>query len=69
MLKARFPDIAPDHPIWAHRPYVVYIYDPPGIRSRIKYVNDNPPKERLPRQDHSFVRLYDGWPHPAPPLR
>lgn len=61
-LKERFPDIAPDHPVWAHRPYVVYVYDPPGIRSRIKYVNDNPPKARLPRQAHPFVLPYDGWP-------
>jgi hypothetical protein len=63
VLKERFPTISPAHPIWAHRPYVVYAYDPPGIRTRIKYVNDNPPKEGLPRQSHPFVLPYDGWPH------
>jgi REP element-mobilizing transposase RayT len=63
LLKERFPPIARDHPVWAHRPYVVYVYDPLGIRSRIKYVDDNPLKERLPRQSHRFVQAYDGWPY------
>jgi hypothetical protein len=31
--------------------------------SRIKYVEDNPPKEGLPRQTHPFVLPYDGWPY------
>lgn len=66
VLKERFPSIAQDHPIWSHRPYIVYIYDAAGIRSRIKYVNDNPPKERLPRQAHPFVLPYDGWPFTRP---
>lgn len=68
-LKERFPYIAPDHPVWAHRPYVVYIYDPPGVRSRVKYVSDNPPKEGLPRQAHPFVKPYDGWPYTEAPRR
>lgn len=63
VLKERCPEIARDHEIWSHRPYVVYLYDPPGIRTRVKYVEDNPPKEGLPRQTHPFVLPYDGWPY------
>lgn len=60
ILKHRFLNIRRDHPIWSHRPYVVYLYDPPGIRARIKYVEDNPPKENLPVQVYPFVIPYEG---------
>src|SRR5688572_19443339 len=41
----KFSDIGLGHPVWSDRPYVVFCYDPPAVRSRIGYVNDNWKKE------------------------
>ena len=57
-----FPDVGAEHPVWSTRPYVVFIYDPPGVRGRVRYIGDNPEKEGLPRQHHPFVLPYNGWP-------
>ena len=46
----------PDHPVWSHRPYKVFLYSPSDVTSRIDYVNDNPGKEGLPRQHWTFVQ-------------
>ncbi len=62
-----FDDLGAEHPIWSARPYAVFCYTPDDIRSRIKYINDNPPREGLPPQTWPFVKPYDGWPHPRPP--
>ena len=32
------------------------------VRRTIRYVEDNPAKARMPRQEWSFVKPYDGWP-------
>jgi len=57
-----FSDVGPEHPVWADRPYVVFCYDPPGVRGRVKYINDNWEKEGLERVTYPFVQTYDGWP-------
>ena len=44
-----------NHPVWSHRPYKVFKYTHPEVRSAIDYVNDNPVKEGLPRQHWDFV--------------
>lgn len=55
-------EISAAHPVFAQRPYGVFIYTPVGIRDRIKYAEDNPEKEGLARQTFDFVTPYDGWP-------
>lgn len=64
-----FPDVGLDHPVWSDRPYVVFCYDPPGVRGRVKYINDNWEKEGLEPILYPFVQPYDGWPHDARPGR
>jgi REP element-mobilizing transposase RayT len=51
-----------DHPLWAERPYKVFVYTPEQVRHRIGYIEGNPVKEGLPRQTWTFVKPYDGWP-------
>lgn len=51
------------HTVWSHRPYKVFIYtkdERGGVRGKIKYVNDNPEKEGLPRQSWEFVQPFPG---------
>ena len=40
----------------------MFLYTPQQVRERIKYVEDNPPKENLARQQWDFVVAYDNWP-------
>ena len=55
-----------DRPVWGGPGWKVFLDHPDDIRRTIPYVNDNPPKMRLPRQAWPFVREYDGWPlHPG----
>lgn len=63
LRSGEFEDVAADHPVWAERPYKVFLYTPEDVRSRIDYVNANPEKEGLPRQVWSFVSPYNNWPH------
>ena len=51
-----------DHPVWSDRPYVVFKTNVPAVRSGIVYIDDNPEKERLPRQHHEFVTPYVSGP-------
>lgn len=57
-----FPDVDASHPVWAARPYKVFLRTPAEVRSRVAYVERNPEKEGLPRQEYEFVARYDGWP-------
>jgi REP element-mobilizing transposase RayT len=50
--------VPPDHPVWSHRPYKVFLYTVDDVKGRIGYVEDNPEKERLPRQHWAFVKQY-----------
>ena len=50
--------VAPKHPVWATRPYKVYLRTHEDVRGRIQYVQQNPVKERLPPQRWGFVRPF-----------
>ena len=55
-----------DHPVWGGPGWKVFLDTPTGIRRTIGYIEGNPPKWRLPRQNWPFVKSYDGWPlHPG----
>ena len=50
-----FAEVPVNHPIWSHRPYKVFLKTNDEVRGRIKYVNDNPIKEKLKPQSWDFV--------------
>ena len=55
-----------DHPVWGGPGWKVFLDTPTDIRRTIRYIEENPPQWRLPRQQWSFVKSYDGWPlHPG----
>ena len=55
-----------DHPVWAQGGWKVFLDSPDDVRRTIRYIDANPDKMRLPRQQWSFVTPYDGWPlHPG----
>jgi REP element-mobilizing transposase RayT len=55
-----------DHPVWGGPGWKVFLDSPTDIRRTIHYIEENPVKWRLPRQQWSFVTPYDGWPlHPG----
>jgi hypothetical protein len=58
----RFPQISREHPIWADRPYAVFLETPDDIRRVIGYIEGNPWKDGLPAQRWEWVKPYDGWP-------
>jgi len=60
LLEVR-PDI-PVHPVWAERPYSVYLHTPDEVWRAIEYIRGNPRKHGLPDQRWDFVREYDNWP-------
>lgn len=47
-----------NHPVWSHRPYKVFIFTEEDVVDRIGYVERNPEKEGLSRQNWSFVQPY-----------
>lgn len=55
-------EIDDGHPVWSDRPYKVFLYSPEEIWRTIKYIGQNPGKERLVAQHWSFVKEYDNWP-------
>jgi len=59
----RFADVSDDHPFWSNRPYKVYLKTSHDVKRVVAYVEQNPPKERIPAQSWSFVSTYDGWPY------
>ena len=59
---AAFADVGSDHPVWAARPYKVFLRTPGEVRGRIDYVDGNPVKEGLPSQHYDFVQSYNDWP-------
>jgi REP element-mobilizing transposase RayT len=57
LLALRGAKLVPEHhPVWSHRPYKVFLHSHHDVMGRIDYVNDNPTKEGLPRQQWEFVR-------------
>lgn len=61
-----FSSIGASHPVWAARPYKVFLRTPDEVRGRVVYVERNPKKERLSRQQFAFVHPYDNWPFHKP---
>ncbi len=61
-----FPDITADHPIWADRPYKVYLNTPQRVRACNRYVERNPENEGLTAQQYDFVQPYNNWPFHKP---
>ena len=57
-----FADVGANHPVWAARPYKVFLRTPDEVHGRIEYVEGNPEKEGLPQQQHDFVQSYNNWP-------
>lgn len=57
-----FHDVGPEHPVWADRPYKVFLYVPDEVQGRIRYIENNPLKEKLALQTWPFVAPYDNWP-------
>ena len=55
-------EIEADHPVWADRPYKVFLNSIQQVRTCIGYVQQNPVKEGLAPQAWPFVKVYDGWP-------
>jgi hypothetical protein len=47
--------VPPDHSVWSHRPYKVFLFTWQDVVDRVAYVEDNPGKERLPKQGWDFV--------------
>lgn len=54
--------ISTEHPVWAARPYKVFLHTPGEVRGRVEYVELNPLNEGLPPQRFQFVVPYDNWP-------
>ena len=51
-----------DHPVWGGPEWKVFQDQPDDIRRTIRYIENNPIKIRMPRQQWAFVKHYDGWP-------
>lgn len=58
--QARIAD--PDHPVWTVGGWKAFLHHPDGILRVIRYIENNPVKERLPEQSWEFVKPYNGWP-------
>jgi len=67
--RSRLRDVgarSPDHPVWGGPGWKVFLDHPDAVRRTIRYIEDNPGKWNLPRQQWPFVKAYDGWPlHPG----
>ena len=53
----------PDHPTWAQGGYRVFLDAPEDVWRTIRYIEQNPVKQRLPVQRWPFITPYDHWPH------
>jgi hypothetical protein len=51
-----------DPPIWTHGGWKAFLDTPEHVRSVIRYIEGNPPKQGMPAQVWPFVREYDHWP-------
>ena len=51
-----------EHPVWTKNGWKVFLDNPPEVWGRIRYVESNPMKEGLARQEWPFVVPYDNWP-------
>jgi REP-associated tyrosine transposase len=53
----------PDHPAWTRGGYKVFLDTPDDVWRTIRYVEQNPVKQRMPVQAWPFITAYDNWPH------
>jgi hypothetical protein len=51
-------ELSPQHRVWGERPFSRMHFTPQEVKSRIQYVQQNPEKERLARQNWEFVQPY-----------
>ena len=51
-----------DHPVFAHGGWKVFLDEPTEIWRTIPYIDENPLKIGLPKQNWAFVTPYDNWP-------
>jgi len=51
-----------EHPTWTRGGWKVFLDHPNDVWRTIGYINENPIKQRLPRQRWPFVKEYDNWP-------
>lgn len=56
------PEISIKHPVFSDRPYKVFLKNPQQVRACVAYVERNPIKEGLERQQYDFVIAYNNWP-------
>lgn len=61
-----FNGITTEHPVWADRPYKVFLRTPPRVRTCIRYIERNPGEEGLAAQQYDFVKPYNNWPFHKP---
>ncbi|MCH8923303.1 MAG: transposase, partial [Planctomycetes bacterium] len=55
-----------NHPVWTSGGFGGFIDHPDVVRKVIRYIENNPLKQRMPGQSWDFVKTYDGWPlHPG----
>ena len=54
------------HPIWTQGGWKVFLDHPDEVNRTIRYIEQNPIKQKLPQQIWHFVQQYDNWPlHPG----
>ncbi len=50
------------HPAWTRGGYKVFLDSPDDIWRTIRYVEQNPVKQKMPIQHWDFITTYDNWP-------
>lgn len=58
-----------DHPVWGGPGWKVFLDSRGDIERTIRYIEDNPIKQRMPAQRWPFVTPYDSWPQRPPATR
>jgi len=54
--------VSEEHPVWTKGGWKVFLDTPEEVWPRVRYVERNPVKEGLPKQEWPFVVQYDNWP-------
>jgi REP element-mobilizing transposase RayT len=58
-LKSKLRGI--DHPVWGGPGWKVFLNTPFDMHRIVRYIENNPMKIGLPKQQWPFVKVYDGW--------
>lgn len=51
-----------EHPVWGGHGWKVFLDSPEDVWRTIPYIEQNPTKVGLPKQEWDFVTPYDNWP-------